>query len=187
MTEPRTCPAATKTGRPCRRRPSPGHELCPIHEGHARRPLLLTDHVITELDRLIRAGVPKVEAVLLAGVTEGSFWRWMEVGEADHEHDRDTPQRRLWLTVRVATAAWKADTLSLIRQAARGETAGQWQAAAWLLERRYPGEFGRRTVVAGDPAAPAVRVELPELDPADKMTRDLAHRLLDRASGRPHG
>lgn len=42
--------------------------------------------------------------------------------------------------VKQAEAQRANEALSAIRRAARD---GQWQAAAWLLERRYPGEYGR--------------------------------------------
>lgn len=42
--------------------------------------------------------------------------------------------------VKAAEAKCANEALIAIKRAARG---GQWQAAAWLLERRYPSEYGR--------------------------------------------
>lgn len=33
---------------------------------------------------------------------------------------------------------------------AKAASSGNWQAAAWLLERRFPQNYGRRTILAGD-------------------------------------
>jgi hypothetical protein len=76
----------------------------------------------------IRLGATYELAAKYAGVAGDTLWRYrkdpafrMEVEKAEGE----------------AVAGW----LAVIEQAAR---AGEWTAAAWKLERRYPHVYGRR-------------------------------------------
>ena len=65
----------------------------------------------------------------------------------------------------VALADWEASDVLLIGLAARQRLDGEWQAAAWRLERRLPEVYGRRTRVDGDVSVTAK----PMLDPS-KLT-----------------
>ena len=67
-------------------------------------------------------------ATAAAGIGRTSFYKWV----ADPKFAEQ---------VEAAQARAVAPLLDRIRTAADN---GQWQAAAWILERRWPGEFGRR-------------------------------------------
>lgn len=92
-------------------------------------------------------------ACALAGVGVSSFYRWMETGEADAEADVKSIQRDLWEAVEKARAVAEDRALAVIREAATTPiygaagnvtSTGQWQAAAWYLERTKPERYGRR-------------------------------------------
>lgn len=81
-----------------------------------------------ELFRLLADGLPVTLATAAAGIGRTTFYKWM--------NDPTFADR-----VENAQARAVAPLLERIRTAADN---GQWQAAAWILERRWPGEFGRR-------------------------------------------
>lgn len=71
-----------------------------------------------------------------AGISFQSFNEWMKAGEAG----KDTKYSEFYNRVRIAEANCAAENLKRIREAAKQT----WQASAWLLERRYPGDYGRK-------------------------------------------
>lgn len=77
----------------------------------------------------LEAGASLKMAAAAAGVSEATLGRWRK---ARPELEEEMQQ---------AEAAGAVRALGVIQQAA---ASGTWQAAAWLLERRYPGEYGRR-------------------------------------------
>jgi hypothetical protein len=74
--------------------------------------------------------------------------------------------------IKEAEGAGVLASLRVIRGAAEG---GTWQAAAWLLERRYPDLYGRRPVIAMATAtAPDARATAREVSAAiDAFLSDL--------------
>ena len=81
-----------------------------------------------ELFRLLSDGLPVTLATAAAGIGRTTFYNWMNDAKFAEQ-------------VEAAQARAVAPLLDRIRTAASN---GQWQAAAWILERRWPGEFGRR-------------------------------------------
>ena len=61
--------------------------------------------------------------------------------------------------------------VACLRVVSGAATSGTWQAAAWLLERRYPAEYGRRAVTV------ATSVQVGQADRPDPMEQ--RKRLLD--------
>jgi hypothetical protein len=72
-----------------------------------------------------------------AGIGEATLQTWLA--------SKLPKFREFQEAVKAATSRGDVGSLAVIQQAAK---AGQWQAAAWLLERRHPAEYGRRQVVA---------------------------------------
>ena len=105
-------------------------------------PRKLTEEAHASIVDALRAGNYVEDAVAAAGIHKATYYRWIEQGEADLEHDRDTAQARLCDAVRQASAASEVEYLTIIREA--GER-GQWRAAAWFLEHRYPDKWGPRS------------------------------------------
>ena len=102
----------------------------------------LTEEAHASIVDALRAGNYVEDAVAAAGIHKATYYRWIEQGEADLEHDKATAQARLCDAVRQASAASEVEYLTIIREA--GER-GQWRAAAWFLEHRYPDKWGPRS------------------------------------------
>lgn len=121
------------------------------------RPSTLTDAVADILVAKVETGHYNTMAARAAGVGVRSFQRWLAKGEAADEklnsgQPIEADEERYWhLWQRISKAQAKAadDALSAIRAA--WESGQQWTAAAWYLERKYPGEWGRRQEVSVGP------------------------------------
>ena len=101
------------------------------------RPCKLTPETQKAICDALRAGATHRMAADFAGVDVATMQRWLA--------DPRSPFREFREAVKGAEAKGDVGALAVIRQAA---TNGTWQAAAWLLERRHPAEYGRRQVVA---------------------------------------
>lgn len=69
-------------------------------------------------------------------MTEETFSRWVN-------HPKTDNQRQLAQSLKKAESDRKASLLTIIYNTAVRDPS-KWQAAAWLLERQYPDEFGQR-------------------------------------------
>ena len=70
-----------------------------------------------------------------SGIHESTFYRW--IGEP-----KTKLQRELSEGLKKEESAFKRTLLTTIRSAALARNQ-YWTAAAWLLERKYPDEFGK--------------------------------------------
>jgi hypothetical protein len=77
----------------------------------------------------------------LANIALSTFTRWMKQGRESKE---GTLAREFFDHVELATAEAEHRNVMAIQKAA---TRGNWQAAAWWLERRRPKHYARRDVV----------------------------------------
>lgn len=99
-----------------------------------------------EIERLlqaIRLGATYKNACNYAGITFGIFRRWMSKGEKDSSgkwHD-------FFFAVRKAEGEALVGWLARIEKAAQD---GDWKAAAWKIERRYPSEYGKNKIEVSD-------------------------------------
>ena len=115
----------------------------------------------------IQSGMPSGKAAAAAGVGRRTFYRWLD----DEEFKRK---------VEAAQAEFIEDNLHVIRNAARtggngrlfGEKGGCWQASAWLLERNFPTDFGRRVEVGGGDGDRAAEERARDIMGAIKEARD---------------
>ena len=101
------------------------------------RPSKLTLKVQADVVAALQAGATHRMAADFAGIDVATMQRWLA--------DPRPAFREFCDAVKGAEAKGDVASLAIIQQAARG---GTWQAAAWLLERRHPAEYGRRQVVA---------------------------------------
>jgi hypothetical protein len=88
------------------------------------------------------AGNTYEAACRLGGVSLSTFMRWMKQGRESKE---GTMARDFYESMEFASAQAEHRNVMCIQNAA-GK--GNWQAAAWWLERRRPQNFARRDVVS---------------------------------------
>lgn len=127
-----------------------------------------TQHII----KALRAGNYLETAASMAGIHRATVYRWLNEGR-DAEFKQDAGERlskdeqakmEFYLEVDRARADARAAALRVITNAA---TTGQWQAAAWFLERTAPQEYGRyqRTEITGPNDGPvSVQVSAQDLE-----------------------
>lgn len=74
------------------------------------------------------------------GIHESTYYDWLKKGEEQIENDERGIYREFSESIKKAQAEGKKALLQIIRDRA----ATNWTAAAWMLERMYPEEYGRR-------------------------------------------
>ena len=95
----------------------------------AGRPTVRTPEKRAKLVQALALGSTRRLACLYGGLSEDAFAVWMKADTDFADAIKEAEGR--------AAIGW----LAKIEQAA---TNGEWTAAAWKLERRYPHEYGKR-------------------------------------------
>lgn len=90
-----------------------------------------TPETVEKITQAIRLGATYELAASYAGISHTTFFEWMNTKPEFVEQ------------VKAAEGAGAMQWLAKIEKAA---TEGNWQAAAWKLERRYPERYGRTVV-----------------------------------------
>jgi transposase len=117
------------------------------------RPTKLSERAQAAAVDAVRQGATREIAAAAAGVHQATLFRWLADGEAGSPQYRD-----FYDAIKRAEAECALSALGQIRAHAE-ET---WQAAAWLLERRYRESYGRMRV---------------EVEPVGKVAEALAALL----------
>jgi hypothetical protein len=114
----------------------------------AHRPTKFTRETVELLLAGIRAGLPYHLAADAAGVSRSTFNEW-QAGQFPRGAD---PQLKL----DSSDALTRAKGQSALRLMATINRAAptDWRAAAWILERRFPDDFGKRLEVTGEDGGP---------------------------------
>lgn len=100
----------------------------------------LTPSVERKIFQAIRAGNYKETACKWAGITSSCFHRWVKVGEKDLDEGNDKSiHARFVVGLNEALAGAEVHNVAVIQKAAEK----QWQASAWMLERRHPERWSR--------------------------------------------
>ena len=103
--------------------------------GKAGRPSVFTPETREKILSALRAGNYRVAACKFAGISDETLRDWINRGK------RGEPAYLEFLEqVKQAEAQAEASLVATIRKAA----GDHWQAAAWLLERKYVTRWGRR-------------------------------------------
>lgn len=110
------------------------------------RPSKLTSEVEARIVEAVELGATWERAADAAGIGASTLREWRQRGEAG-----EAPFAAFVAALKRAEGDGVERALRTIRMAAES---GTWQAAAWLLERRYPADYGRRTEVAVDTRQP---------------------------------
>lgn len=88
-----------------------------------------TPETIAKIEQGISLGMTYKLAAQYAGIGESTFYQWVKEAE-----EGDPRKQEFAEALNRAEARGAAAALACIAQAAKG---GTWQAAAWILERRY--------------------------------------------------
>jgi hypothetical protein len=94
-------------------------------------PTKLTEEAQETIIRAVRMGNFINAAAGFAGVTTATVFNWLRIGKTEEIG----PHHNFFVAVRQAEAEAEARCLAIISMAAQQ---GDWKAAAWLLERRFP-------------------------------------------------
>lgn len=103
--------------------------------------------------KAVREGFAYKHAAEKAGVSERTLYDWLAKGR----EEPDTPHAQFSQDIKNAAAEFAGECVANIKAASLDE----WQAAAWLLERKHPDQF----------AAERVRLKALETQVADLLTR----------------
>jgi hypothetical protein len=149
-----------------------------------RKTALLQPHMETTLLDYIRIGTPVRIAVTTAGVSEQTFYSWINRGMAERERlklikgAKENPTEVVFLKFLEQVEQAKAEAITKkVAVIAKSGNEGDWRAAAWWLERQMPEEFGRtdRVEIGGTNGEPIkIQVEMGELE--NKIAKVLAIR-----------
>jgi hypothetical protein len=109
------------------------------------RPTLLEESPKVAEDFLtaVRAGNYLHVATAFAGLSRETPIEWRKRGARDLRKGEDTIYARFATAVDVALAHAEVHSVAAIRSA----TKENWQAAAWLLERRHPDRWSRHVTI----------------------------------------
>jgi hypothetical protein len=105
-------------------------------------PTLLTPARHALVVDMVRRGNFLRAAAAAAGVAERTVYQWRERGEADHAADVPSVYRAFAEDLAAADAEAEMRLLAMIDGSA---VDGDWKAAAWILERRWPDRYSRRS------------------------------------------
>ena len=95
----------------------------------------LTQELVDKAIALKADGLSNGDIICALGIHESTFYRW--IGDP-----KNKLQRELSEGLKKEEAAFKQTLLTTIRAAALARNQ-YWTAAAWLLERKYPDEYGK--------------------------------------------
>ena len=101
-----------------------------------------------KLLKAIRVGNDKKVACALAGISETTLYRWLELAQKKNAR---AELREFRESLERAEAEAEVLKVSRIAQAADN---GRWQAAAWWLERKHPERWGQQTKIKAEVSGP---------------------------------
>lgn len=100
----------------------------------------LTKELIKEAYKLVAAGNYDKDVYPILGIDKSTWYRWLSEGETA----KSGLKKEFYDTVKKAEKDAIARNVALIQRAAQE---GNWQAAAWWLERKYYEDWGRKDKV----------------------------------------
>lgn len=150
----------------------------------------ISPEVIADIDSAIRGGGSLETAAGFAGVSPETFRTWLRDGRRCMDLPRPQPEAvtlkvDLVEVVEKALADFKLSLTGGIFQHGRDS----WQAWAWLAERRFPDEFGRRQRIEhGNADGEAFRIAPAMFDPSKLSDEELeqVRAILAKASPESH-
>ena len=98
------------------------------------RPSKLTAEVIENIQNWLRMGFFVEDAARMAGIHKSTLYRWLEKGREDRDNEVESLYADFCDAMEKSRAEAEGMYLNSIKTAA---SRGQWQAAAWWLERSF--------------------------------------------------
>jgi transposase len=144
----------------------------------AGRKTKLTPEVQAKIVQALGVGVTHAHACQFAGISHEAFYNWLEKGEAGK-----SPFVEFREAVKNAEGQAVVGWMALIDSAARS---GNWQAAAWKLERRYPKDYGRQSVREDGETAPLPDIHVHIHTARERLEARLNHLHLRQLEDAPH-
>lgn len=129
-----------------------------------------------------RRGRSKTDCFKLVGVSPDGGFTWLKRGR-EQDPVCDGILIRFERVFERCVAKFNAEQLAMIEGAAQSGAPNTWQAAGWLLERRDPGNFGRRDAVKVEGSLNSgPQVQLNQVVLIDGDAREASRALLRRIS-----
>jgi len=140
---------------------------------------VLTDGVRAKLFFAVAQGAPWDIAARASGITDKTFQNWRKWAKEGKE-----PYAGLMVELSEAEATAEVGILTTLQSASKGQlpSSAKPDAAAWILERRYPERYGRRQAVALEHSGQVDTATLTPDERAQKRAEILA-RTERRARG----
>lgn len=123
-----------------------------IAEGGAPMRPKLTEELIDQMAELKADGLTNRDICRAVGINEATLYRWLNKPSGKLH-------RALSEALKKAESGYERTLLTTIREAATRKN-GQWTAAAWLLERKYPDEYAQTTRDRGEKTETAPQIVL---------------------------
>ena len=149
------------------------------------RPTLLDDEKLETIVEALRNGTAAAHAIRAAGVAKSTYYSWLTRGREERDRRNaglkpDTKEEP-FLDFLDATEKAEAEGAALhMQNIAQTALNGTWQASAWILERRFPRDYGRfdRSEVSGPDGGPV------RLDVSTEEIERKVQRILDQRNGK---
>lgn len=106
------------------------------------RPSKLTQARHNKIVADIRAGNYAQIAAVASGITEQTYYNWLNRG-AEHKAS-DDPELRGSIYAKFFEAIKRAEAEAEVKQLRAMQTDDKWQRRAWWLERRFPKRWGQK-------------------------------------------
>lgn len=144
----------------------------------AGRKTKLTPQVQDLIVQALNVGAHHEHACQYAGIDQSTFYDWLRKADTGKE-----PYAQFSQAVKKAESQAGVGYLALIDSAAR---AGNWQAAAWKLERRWPKLYGRQIMREDgeQPHLPDIHVHIHTA--RERLDARLHHLHLRHIEDAPH-
>lgn len=150
-------------------------------------PKKLIDKLVDDFVYAIEHGMTLTKSCQLAGISYDTYLKWRRLGEDDRERGVDNEYTRFLVRIEQAEARFAIDRMDQITRA------NVWTAHAWVLEHRFPADFGTRQVVemggiGGGPIQTVDLAALSQLSVEELLVLEKAKRVIDgqnNANGSP--
>jgi hypothetical protein len=153
----------------------------------------INDALIDAAVYAVTQGASIESAAGYVGISRATMFDWLGIGrreleaapDLDHVSPGRHPYARLASEIYAAFDQFKVTLLGSIQQHGKEN----WQAHAWLLERKFPDEFGRRQRIEhSQPEGESFRVTpTPVFDPSKLTPEELDTAIMLLEKARPDG